>query len=106
VRRKNEDTEVDEDEVQAAKAETARLARLEELNDLRTVMSTRQGRRFVWRLLEMTGIYRSSYTGNADTYFREGARNVGLVLMHDIQEHCFDHFVEVMRERRDGHNDD
>lgn len=105
MRRKNDDLDGDEDNARADKAEASRQARLQEVNDLRTVMSTRAGRRFIWRLLETTGVYRSSYTGNADTYFREGARNVGLVLIRDIHEHCFDKYVEAMNERKDGHDD-
>lgn len=103
MRRKNDD--LDDDNGKAEQAETARLARVQEIADLRTVMGTRQGRRFVWRLLELTGVYRTSYTGNADTYFREGARNVGLVLVRDIHEHCFDKYVEAMQERKDGQDD-
>ena len=102
MRRKNDD--LDEDDSKPERAETARLARLQEIADLRSVMSNPQGRRFVWRLLEATGVYRSSYTGNADTYFREGARNVGLTLIRDVHEHCFDLYVEAMNERKDGHD--
>ncbi|CAB4165230.1 hypothetical protein UFOVP821_28 [uncultured Caudovirales phage] len=100
--RKNDDLD---DDPRALRDEAARQAKQQEVNDLRTVMSTRAGRRFIWRLLDATGVYRSSYTGNADTYFREGARNVGLVLIRDIHEHCFDKYIEAMHERKDGQDD-
>lgn len=76
------------------------VTRAQEIADLRTVMGTVQGRRFVWRLMDLAGVFRSSYTGNSDTFFREGQRNLGLIVMKDVQDHCFDEFVKAMAERK------
>lgn len=50
--------------------------------DLEWVMGDERGRRFLWTLLGQCGLYEISFTGNSETFFREGARNVGLKLQH------------------------
>ncbi len=58
--------------------EVARLARLE-IDDFCWFMSDKRGRRILWRLLESSGVFRSSHTGNAlQTAFLEGQRSLGL----------------------------
>jgi hypothetical protein len=49
--------------------------------DLRQVMAEPHGRRVIWAMLDKTGIYRSSFTGNSQTFYAEGERNVGLWLL-------------------------
>ncbi len=65
-----------------------RRKRESELNDLRSVMDTRQGRRFIWRYLSDAGVFRQSFVfGQADaTSFNEGRRSLGLALLADIHE--------------------
>lgn len=76
-------------------AETRRV----EADDIKWLMSDKRGRRFVWRLLEKTGIYRTSFTGNSETFFKEGARNVGLQILALIHEHCPDKYTLMVTER-------
>lgn len=67
--------------------EAAALVKLTEDTDLEWLMGTQQGRRLVWRLLSMAGVFRLSYAG-ADTHataFAEGARNIGLFWLGEIQ---------------------
>lgn len=71
-----------------------------EVEDVKLIMSSREGRRFVWRLLEMCGVYRSSFTGNSETFFREGQRNIGLMLLADVHEHCPDGFLTMLKEQK------
>jgi len=52
--------------------------------DIKWLLSSKQGRRIVWRLLAATGIHRNSFTGNSTTFFREGERNVGLRFTRDF----------------------
>lgn len=62
--------------------ERSRFERQVELDDFKWLMSSKRGRRIVWRLLSATGVYRQSYTGNgSDTFFREGARSIGLQIV-------------------------
>ena len=51
----------------------------------RQVLETRAGRAFVWELLTLCGIYRSSYTGNeTGTVYQEGRRSIGLEMLGEI----------------------
>lgn len=56
------------------------------VDDLRTVLSSRPGRRFFWRMLLDAGVFDSTFTGDALTgAFREGRRAQGLDLMKEAQ---------------------
>lgn len=89
--------DADSDEA-AAKAE---LQRKQEIEDVRWLMSSPRGRRFVWRVLSKAGIYRTSFTGNSETFFREGARNLGLFLLAEINDHALDDYVVMLREAKE-----
>lgn len=56
--------------------------------DVREVMGTESGRRFVWRLLGDCGLYRSSYHPSALIHFNEGQRSIGLQLLSEITSLC------------------
>lgn len=88
------------DQEQEAADLEQRLAREREVNDLKSVMATPNGRRFVWRLLEKTGLYKSSMTGNSQTFFLEGQRNIGLYLLAQINDHCLEEYVLMLGENR------
>lgn len=64
--------------------------------DLRAVLSTAEGRRFVWGLLTFTGVFKTSFTGNSETFYREGQRNVGLKIIADLRAACPERLVEMM----------
>lgn len=67
-------------------------------DDLSAIMSEQTGRRFIYRVFEMAGIFRLSYTGNSETFFNEGARNIGLRLLAEIQRVCPDSFILMLKE--------
>jgi hypothetical protein len=71
-----------------------------ELHDLRTLMGTVEGRRFIWRLLDRAGVFRTSFTGNSTTFFNEGMRNIGLIVLADITEACSDNYLLMMKEAK------
>lgn len=61
--------------------------RQKEVDDVRKILKTPEGRRFVWRQLSLCGIFRSSWNLNSNqTSFSEGQRNVGLGLLVDVNE--------------------
>ena len=55
----------------------------------------------MWWLLERCGVFRSSFTGDAATFFNEGIRNVGLMVIADINALCPDQFATMMTEAKD-----
>lgn len=84
-------------------AEQERLAREKEQNDLRWVMSNKQGRRFIYRQLSEAGIWTSSFnTNNAVMAFNEGQRNRGLKLLSEITEACPDRYTEMLDEQKEA----
>jgi hypothetical protein len=91
----------DEDQVKTRKRKDERL-RERELNDLRLVMSSVEGRRFVWRLLEKAGVFRTSFTGNSTTFFNEGMRNMGLMVLGDVHEAAAEAYIVMMNESKEG----
>lgn len=87
----------------AATAEEERLAREKEQNDLRWVMSNKQGRRFIYRLLSEAGVYRLSFnTNNAVMAFNEGGRNIGLNLLNNVMGSCPERYTEMLAEQKEA----
>jgi hypothetical protein len=84
----------------AATAEQKQLAARQEAEDLKWLMADKRGRRYMWALLERTGIYRSSFTGNSETFFREGQRNIGLAMMDLLLSICPDRYAEMVKEQK------
>lgn len=79
-----------------------RLKREQEINDFRTLMGTREGRRFVHRLLNVAGVFRTSFsTDSLLMAFNEGNRNGGLLLMHEIHETCPKRYSQMQKEHED-----
>lgn len=74
------------------------LARTAQGDDFKWIMSHKQGRRFVWRMLELSGMYRTSMTGNSQTFFNEGMRNFGIWLTALSVEHCVEHYTLMFNE--------
>ncbi len=78
----------------------SKLERLQRADDMRTVMGTTEGRRFVWRLLNEAGLFSSSYTGEAISgAFSEGKRAFAVRLMADLQLESRDAYVRMVAER-------
>lgn len=66
-------------------------------NDISNLVSTDAGRRFLWWLLSITGVYLPSYTGNSDTYFNEGRRAIGLEVMHRLASVAPAEFIRMIQ---------
>lgn len=73
--------------------------------DMKWLMGSKRGRRIIWRILERAGIFRSSFTGNAETFFREGMRNVGLSLLSQIHEACPENYTLMVKEQNEHRTD-
>lgn len=70
--------------------------------DLLEVMSTVQGRRFIWALLADAGAFAPSFSGEAlSTAFNEGRRSVALGLLGRIRAEATDLYVLAFNEQLD-----
>jgi hypothetical protein len=87
----------DEKSVKSAKQKDKNI-RDTELADIRLLLQKQWGRRVVWRLLEQTGMYRTSFTGNSTTFFNEGARNIGLWLVDEVLSSDADMYLMMIKE--------
>lgn len=68
-------------------------------NDLGFIMSDPRGRRWMMWLMDQCGMDKISFTGNSETFFREGARNVGLMLKTRIDEISPDLYITMLQEQ-------
>lgn len=78
-----------------------RTRRQLEIDDFKWVMSDKRGRRVMWRLLDRAGVFRSSFTGNSETFFREGMRNIGLMIVAELNEHCPERYLQMVNEQKE-----
>jgi hypothetical protein len=78
-----------------------RIASDLEAEDFKWLMSDKRGRRIVHSWLTKAGVWRSSFTGNSETFFREGQRNVGLMLLDQINSYCPERYATMLKEHKD-----
>ena len=74
--------------------------RREELKDIQAVMATPQGRRLMWRIINVlchVDTLSKEHSGS-ETYFNEGERNIGRVLKSDVFEASFNEYQKMERE--------
>lgn len=78
----------------------ARASQLEQrrVNGLRKIVGDEESRLWLWDLLSRCGLFRSSFTGNSETFFKEGARNVGLTIQADVMKHVPESYLTMMKE--------
>lgn len=91
------DEEARETEAKAAAEQELRW----EISDLVWLMSSKRGRRFIWRLLKNAGVYRLSYCqGDAmQTAFNEGQRNGGQRTLALVMQHAGEAYGLMVQER-------
>lgn len=91
---------VDEREEAQAKAAVA-LKRKQQVEDFKWLMAHAQGRRIVSRLLEETGVHRTSFNHSGSVMaFNEGKRHIGLFLMAEILEIAPESYTKLLKEYR------
>lgn len=89
------------DDVKEAKAKAKVFEDIEK-NDMILLMENPSFRRFVWKLLERTHIFSSSFTGNSETFFKEGERNVGLKVFKDLHLYAPESYALMVKEHSKG----
>jgi hypothetical protein len=68
------------------------------LRDLEAVMSAREGRRFVWRILGKSNLKQNAMTGNSMTYYLLGQQSVSNEL---IDVFFTERFLPLFRQMQD-----
>lgn len=101
-------TDIRKQERQRADKEAReRNARDSEASDLKWLMSSKRGRRIVWRQLEQAGVFRLSFHTNAMTMaFNEGNRNNGNRVLELVHRVCPELYPVMVREANEQRNPD
>lgn len=74
--------------------------------DVRWLMSDKRGRAVVRNLLSIGGVYQSSFSVDALAMaFAEGRRQVGLLLLSEVQRLAPDETILMMNEGLSGHDE-
>jgi hypothetical protein len=78
------------------------MARKIEVEDVKWLMSSRQGRRLMARLLTMTGVEQPTFTGSSETFHREGKRSIGVAWLTEVKTACPLNYITMLQEQLDG----
>jgi len=87
----------DQVQVREAKIKERNLEK-DVLDDIRWIMGEARGRRYMSWLMGQCGMDRLSFTGNSETFFREGARNIGIMLKSKIDEVAPEMYIKMLTE--------
>lgn len=101
-------TDFEEDAIAKREREErdAKLIREQEKADIKKIMQTKHGRRFISRQLAEFRIYQISFTGNSQTFFNEGVRQCGLWLLDEVSRICPDEYLQMLSENKQEESDD
>ena len=81
----------------------AKIIRDRELNDIRAVLSTNAGRRFVWKLLERCKAFGSIYDSDSKFMaYLSGQQDLGHYIMAEITETDENLLFKLMKENKKG----
>lgn len=91
----------------AEAADRKRIAQQNEDDDFKWLMSSKRGRRIVWRLLEQAGVFRISFSQNSmQMAFNEGGRNYGNRVLAQIHALCPELYPAMLKEATNGRSND
>ena len=82
----------------------AKIATAQRAQVVHQIMSTVQGREWMWHTLAECGVFRQTFVPDAAmTAFNEGKRAIGLALLADIMTTCPDQYINAQRESNERH---
>jgi hypothetical protein len=64
--------------------ERAKIVRDMRLHDLNKIVQTEEGRRWIYSILERCHIFHPVMTGNSYTFFNDGMRQIGLMIIEEL----------------------
>jgi hypothetical protein len=71
-------------------------------NAMARVMAFRDGRRFVFELLEQGGLMADTFSPDASvSAYHQGLRAQAVALYHRLQEVCFNEYLTMMKESKE-----
>lgn len=81
-------------------------SRKDELKDIRAILKTHEGKRFVWRMLEKCKTFSSVWESSAKIHYNAGQQDIGHFLMAEIVNADENLLFEMMKEntKNNGEN--
>ena len=73
-----------------------------ELNDLRLVLSTKEGRRVMWRFMSHCKAFEGIWDGSARIHYNSGRQDVGHFLIKEVEAADQDAFFTMMKEAKEN----
>ena len=95
----------DATQVQAARKKEHHV-RTQELLDMRELLKTLAGRRFLWRLLSRCRVLESIWEGSARIHYNAGQQDIGHFIMGEITEADAGAFIMMMQENKQNEEED
>lgn len=75
----------------------------QEAADMKAVLETPQGRRMLWRFMEASGVYtQSAVQSGSWTYFNEGRRCIGNMILSKILQAGPEYYLQMMNENKEN----
>lgn len=68
------------------------------LDGLKQIMSTPNGRLWMWSFLSDCGLFVTVFNGNSKDYFNLGQRNAAMPHFAQIQQHCMPEYMLMVKE--------
>ncbi|HEY4491449.1 MAG TPA: hypothetical protein VJ521_00445 [Acidobacteriota bacterium] len=90
----------DPEEVRRAK-KRERQTRWQEMEDLRNLLDTPGGRRFIWRLWDHSGAFRSVWHPSAAIHRNSGMQDIGLWVFEEVKEARDTAFAQIWNEAKE-----
>ena len=95
------DTQAQDAEAQSDQ-DAARLKRHQQVEDIKWLMAHAAGRRVVSRLLEESGVFRTSFHNSGSVMaHNEGRKHIGYFLTGELLEITPDGYLKLLKEFRD-----
>ena len=75
-----------------------------ELDDIKEVLRTPQGRRFMWRVMAKCKTFESIWESSAKIHYNSGQQDLGHFIMSEIIQADEDLLFTMMKENKQGEN--
>ena len=89
---------INEQDKQRAHARAERIERAE-LADIKALMAIPAFRRYAKRYLGICNVFKTTFTGNSETFFKEGQRSIGTTMFGEIMAIVPGQFAQMMAEK-------
>lgn len=83
----------------ATETEKHRRIEAQRVEDFKWLMADKRGRRIMWWLLTITGVFLNPFTGNSETFFRCGKQLIGQTLLADVNLHTPEKYETMVKEQ-------